>query len=265
MVNQGPEGDRHFECRHDGHERWTMCAERRPDAEFRVYFFPHAGGTPAEYAALSAHVGSDVEVHAVVLPARAARFREPPYRDMASLVDDLVAQLRPIGPYALFGHSLGALIAYEYTRAVRARSLPAPCRLFVSGHVGPAAYRPVLPTRHLDDEAFLHWFAERLFPMAPELYDDPELRSLVLPYVRADLDVQRSYRPPAADDRIETPIVAFVPLEDRISAGMRTWEQETDGSFWWVEVPDGHFYLRSHGAIAMREVEAHLCSAPRDR
>ena len=240
--------------------RWTICAEPRPLAAHRLYCFPQAGGSPAEFTHLSRSASPDLEVQVVVLPGRANRIRESPYDDLGTLIDALARELCPKTPYAIFGHSLGALIAYEYTRAVIARGLPQPSHLFVSGHVGPADYSPLPPTSHLDDAAFLRWFT-KTFSVASGVVEDPELLALVVPYLRADIALQRSYRP-VLGQPIDVPIVAFAPVDDGITTKMRSWERETTGAFTWVEVAGDHGYLLSRGPEVLREIVAHLRPSP---
>lgn len=242
-----------------GH-RWTICAEPRPPAAHRLYCFPPAGGSPAEFIRMSRTASPDLEVQVVVLPGRANRIRESPYDDLGLLIDALAAELCPKTPYAIFGHSLGTLIGYEYTRAVIARGLPQPSHLFVSGAGGPADYRPLPPTSHLDDATFLRWFT-KVFRGASSVVEDPELLALVVPYLRADIALQRSYRP-VLGQPIDVPIVAFVAVDDGITAEMRSWERETTGGFTWVEVAGGHDYLLSRGPDVLAEIETHLRPSP---
>lgn len=241
--------------------RWTICAEPRPAAAYRLYCFPQAGGSPADFTRLSGRASPDLEIQVVILPGRANRIRETPYEDLGTLIDALAKELNPTPPYAMFGHSLGALIAYEYTRAVAAAGLPQPSHLFVSGHPGPAYFTALPSTSHLDDAAFLRWFA-KAFLVAGGVVDDPELLALVVPYLRADIALQRSYRP-VLGQPLEVPIVAFDAVDDGLTKQMRSWERETTGAFTWVEMAGDHGYLRAHGLEVLQEIEAHLRSSPR--
>jgi medium-chain acyl-[acyl-carrier-protein] hydrolase len=240
--------------------RWTICAEPRPAAAHRLYCFPQAGGSPADFTRLSRSASPDLEVQVVVLPGRANRIRESPYHDLSALIDALARDLCPKTPYAIFGHSLGALIAHEYTRAVIARGLPQPSHLFVSGQVSPADYRPLPPTSHLDDAAFLRWFT-KTFGVASGPVEDPELLALVVPYLRADIALQRSYRP-VLGQPLDVPIIAFAAVDDGITTEIRSWERETTGAFTWMEWAGDHGYLLSRGHEVLQEIEAHLRFPP---
>lgn len=240
--------------------RWTICAEPRPAAAHRLYCFPQAGGSPADFIRLSGSASPDLEIQVVVLPGRANRIRESPYHDLSALIDALAKELCPKTPYAIFGHSLGALIAHEYTRAVIAAGLPQPSHLFVSGQVSPADYRPLPPTSHLDDTAFLHWFT-KTHRVASDPVEDPELAALVVPYLRADIALQRSYRP-VLHQPLDVPITAFAATEDGITTEMRSWERETTSAFTWMEWAGDHGYLLSRGHEVLAQIEAILRSPP---
>src|SRR5690348_12875642 len=118
---------------------------------------PYAGGSTAAFRSWETALADAIELWRVQLPGRGARIAEPPYTRLRPLVRALaqVLQSATDRPYALFGHSMGALLAYEVALALRADGRPPPRRLIVSGHRAPHLPPPRTPIHQLDDGAFL--------------------------------------------------------------------------------------------------------------
>lgn len=116
--------------------RWALCRARDDSAALRMYCFPHSGGSPGEYMRWSDRLPG-TEVWGVQLPGRGSRLAESPFTDMPELVDAVVSGLGFTGPYVLFGHSLGALVAFETAHALRERGCRGRARC-----CSPAAPRP---------------------------------------------------------------------------------------------------------------------------
>src|SRR5581483_8791473 len=111
-------------------------------APFRLFYFPYAGGNAAAVLDCQAHLGKAVELHVAALPGRGTRLFEEPLHDLDDIVARLAAEIAGLARldgrrFAFFGHSLGALVAFEVTRALRRRGAPMPERLWVSGAEGP--------------------------------------------------------------------------------------------------------------------------------
>ena len=120
---------------------WLVRPIHRPDAAMRLICLPHAGGGASSFHPLAALLPRDIEMLTVQLPGRESRLSEPPFRRMAPLVDALTDAIAPLlddKPYALFGHSMGALIAYELGRAFERERLPLPRTTIVSGRRAPS-------------------------------------------------------------------------------------------------------------------------------
>ena len=204
------------------------------------------------------------------LPGREARIREAPYRRMDTLADALAASIGELcgGPqattYALFGHSMGALIAHELAHRLLERGAPAPAHLFVSG-----ARAPQLPR---DDDRMLHTLPDAEFQAAlrdlngtPELVlADRELMELMLPTLRADFELCETYRPPARGP-LPCPITAFGGDQDRevSAAAVQAWQQCTRGAFEVVSLEGDHFFLIARGAQLLEHIELRLARQQR--
>jgi len=210
----------------------------------RLLCLPHAGGAAAVFREWHALLPPPVEVCAVELPGRGSRLREQPLREFGALVDATLAGVRPAldRPFALFGHSMGALLAFELACRLSAEGL-APCQLFVSGRPAPHLESLDPPIHMLPEPEFV----ERLRTLngTPlEVFRYPELMELMIPILRADLGACESYvhtpRPP-----LEVPISAFGGMDDREVSGDRleAWSRYTRARFVALQLPGDHFFL----------------------
>lgn len=234
----------------------SRTTDRRPQAWFRRYRqvawprlrlvgFPHAGGAPHLFRSWPARLPSDVELLAVCYPGRHDRLAEPVLDRMEPLADQIARALGPFTerPLGLFGHSFGALVAYEVAVRLGARGA-APAALFVSAHPAPGRTAPA-DGAVLTDEELLHEVAG-IGGLPPAVLADPRLRELVMPAIRADYEVLRTYRP-EAPAVIEAPIVGYCGDDDPVAgpADLTAWAALTTGRFDARVLPGGHFYLTS--------------------
>src|SRR5438552_7109196 len=120
-------------------DSWLACLKPRPHAAVRLFCFPYAGGGASAFRCWPDALPASIEVCPVQLPGRETRFREPPYTRLAPLAEALGHALRPFldRPFAFFGHSMGALVAFELTRWLRRAGGPQPAHLFVSACAAP--------------------------------------------------------------------------------------------------------------------------------
>ncbi|NGO74489.1 thioesterase [Streptomyces sp. YC504] len=217
----------------------------------RLVCFPHAGGSATAFKELAHHLPSAFDVLAVQYPGRQDRFREEPFAALDPLVTALAAELTrelaadPGRPYAFFGHSMGALVAFETARILTAeRRLPAPERLFLSGRGGPehrdAAYEK------FDDKAVLDDVL-RLGGTDQAMLEDPDLLELVMPALRADYRLLGAYEW-GGGEPIGVPVTALTGDSDPMTTveDARTWQRYTTGDFALGVFPGGHFYLFDH-------------------
>ncbi|WP_274917956.1 thioesterase II family protein [Streptomyces sp. WZ-12] len=227
-----------------GHETALVRGAPRPGARTRLYCFHHAGGTAAEFSSWHRYLPESVDVCAVQLPGRGARARERPHTRIGPLVAELAAHLRMDLPTVFFGHSFGALVAFEAARALRTAGLPGPRHLFLSARPAPGLVAYEGSLHDLPDADFLDVVAERHGGVPAQLRDHPELRHLVLPYFRADYEVLETYRATAADP---LPVAATVlgGTDDPIPlVQLEAWRSQVTGPFAVRMFPGDHFYLR---------------------
>lgn len=169
---------------------WRPSAARR----LRLFCIPHAGAGASTFQPWVGGLGSGVEICAIQLPGRENRLDEDPYTQLAPLVERLARVLAPLldDPFALYGHSLGALIAFELVRHLRREHGVAPLRLFASAHRAPHLPYALERCSHLGEDEFIS--AIRALGTTPsEVFEHVELRDIVLPALRADFALAERY------------------------------------------------------------------------
>ncbi|GAA0442556.1 alpha/beta fold hydrolase [Streptomyces sp. NPDC046215] len=232
-------------------ERWLRrfhATPHRPSA--RLVCLPHAGGSAGYFFPFSQALAGDLDVLAVQYPGRLERHHEPPLTDIGQLADHVVAALTSPAacpddlPLALFGHSLGALVAYEVANQLQDRGTPVQA-LFVSGRRAPSCPDDIKPLHAMDDEAVVAELRE-MDGTEDELLSDPDVLRMVLPAVRADYRAVESYRH-RPRPRLTSPVVALTGDSDpRVSLDQAAaWADHTTGPHELRVFPGGHFYLSS--------------------
>jgi surfactin synthase thioesterase subunit/glycosyltransferase involved in cell wall biosynthesis len=205
----------------------------------RLFWFPHAGGGTA-WRAFPA-------ICPVRLPGREARIAEAPFERMESLVAALADAIRPYlaEPFAFFGHSMGAAVAFELARLLRKRGLPLPKLLVASGARAPQFRRNYTPPPAPADEQFMEEL-QRLQGIPHELLDDAALMRAILPALRADAGLYRSYVY-TEDAPLDCAIRAYGGAGDSNvrREHLEAWAEQTTASFAVRLFPGGHFYMQS--------------------
>lgn len=228
-----------------GAAAWLSCAAPRPAARLRLVCLPYAGAGAGAYLPWPTLLGDDVEVWTAQLPGRERRMADPPLSTMADLAPPLVDAIveRVPAPYAIFGHSMGALIGYELATRLVARGGPAPQRLVVSAARPPQDNAPIGTAYRLDDAMLTRWMGD-LGGVPDEVFADPDLLALILPTLRADLTVVASYRPSTVTP-LPLPVDAVAAADDPLISpdDMAGWAACTTAGFSLTVVPGGHLYL----------------------
>lgn len=202
-----------------------------------------------------------IEVCALQLPGRGSRFRETPCPSIATIVEGAAGGLdgELDLPFALFGHSMGAVVAFELARELRRRGAPGPRLLAVSGHQAPQRPDPDPPFSHLEDAAFLREVQQRYDGIPPEVLAEEELMQLVLPVLRADVRALEAYAL-APEEALDCPISCFGGVADRhVSlADLEAWGEHTVAGARVRTFPGGHFFVESSSDDVLRELSADL-------
>ncbi|MFI9324907.1 thioesterase II family protein [Kitasatospora aureofaciens] len=213
-----------------------------PHPALRLVCFPHAGGSASFFRSWAAHLDPSVELLAVQYPGRENRFHEPLVPDLATLAEAAAEHLRPLPPLptVLFGHSMGAAVAYESLLLLEALGDTPVTRLCVSGRA------PDTPPRTTDhtDEQLVEALKELGGTQAAVLHD-PDLRELLLPILRNDYHLIDRYRRSPGAPRLRADVLALTGDRDpQLTVEQaRGWAATTTGGFT-LHVLDGdHFYL----------------------
>lgn len=229
-------------------KHWAMSFKPNPSARMRLFCIPYAGSGASMYRDWNASVRDDVEVIGIQLPGRENRFSEPHMTSIDTVVEQLIRVMSGYSdkPFVLFGHSLGALIGFELTRALQRLRLPAPRHLIVSGTCAPPRRHVEEPINQLPDDAFLEKI--RHFNGTPKsLLQDEELMKLFMPLLRADFHIAETYR---YEERgpVWCPLTALggdeddgVSLED-----LSAWSTVCRGTYEEHIFRGDHFFIHNH-------------------
>ncbi|WP_306324055.1 MULTISPECIES: thioesterase II family protein [unclassified Streptomyces] len=217
------------------------------DPELRLVVFHHAGGSAAQYFPLTRAVPEGWDVLLLDLPGRGKRHGSRLLSSVAELVEVTVRDVLPwagTAPLALFGHSLGALLAHETARVLEAVGR-GPSWVGVSGRTPPGRAVPVaLPDHELSDEQLMAQLT-RMGGMHPRIDELPEFRERFLRLVRTDLGAVAGYRPDPARVPLSAPLTAFGGSDDIWAppAALGGWAAETRGTFRVRYFEGGHFHF----------------------
>lgn len=227
-------------------------------APLRLFCLPYAGGSARIYADWERHLPPFVQVRPVEPAGRGSRFAERPHDRLEPLVEDLLPQLLAAddAPYALFGYSLGALVAFELARVMERRHGRPPVRLFVGAFRAPHLPRTTLPDHDLPEPQFRERL--RVFGGTPEeVLADEALMELFIPMLRADLAVADTYRHREGRP-LTCPITAFAGSEDEEVkvASVAQWRRHTDAGFTLKVLPGNHFFLHGQERALLEELSA---------
>jgi medium-chain acyl-[acyl-carrier-protein] hydrolase len=228
-------------------------------AKVRLLCFPYAGGSAVVYKDWSRYLSSSIEVVLVELPGRGTRSREALIDDLKRIIvgisDQLPSVIEP--PFAFFGHSMGAVIAFEVARILRSRSLAEPIHLFVSGR-----WAPQMPNDFITHDLPYDEFIARLRELGGtphEALSNSELMELILPILRADFKAIELYEY-SPGEPLSCPISAFGGLEDIEvrREHLAGWEEQTAAHFSLHSFKGDHFFLHTARSQLLGLIERKL-------
>ncbi|MFD7667992.1 thioesterase II family protein [Streptomyces sp. NPDC059788] len=240
-----------------GKSAWIRDVRRGPRPAAHLVFLPHAGGSASYYRPFAAHLDTRFDVSAIQYPGRQDRWNDPFVTSVEGLADEVVGCLSPddTTPLVLFGHSMGASVAFETARRLADLGRPAPRRLVVSGRRAPSMFRAEKLLHQGTDEELLAEVG-RLDGTHSRLLDEPDLVRLILPAIRNDYRAIELYRPDA-DAVLDIPLLCLTgdadPRVTREEAA--AWKAHTLAEYHEETFSGGHFYLADHAPAVCRAVE----------
>ncbi|MBF6167835.1 thioesterase [Streptomyces gardneri] len=241
---------------------WLRTLRSEAVVRQHLLCFPPGGGSATAYRDLAQRFGAGVAVLAVQYPGRQDRLGEDLIADLVVLADRIAQQVLAQGPVtrlSLFGHSMGATVAFETARRLERAGQPV-ATLFVSGRPAPT-FEETQRLHLASDDDLIDDLVRLAFDPAPleMLRAEPSIAELVLPAVRADYRAVETYRYQPGEP-LRADIAALVSTEDPTMRPEQAdeWRAHTGGEFDRATFPGGHFYLDEHGAQVADFIERHL-------
>jgi len=242
-----------------GNKAAAAASGKRPT---RLYVFAHAGGSARTFAPWARLLAPDIEVIGVEFPGHGSRMLEAPLSDVHEMAAVFVHELQvrelqvrelqvreglavdAAQPWALYGHSLGASIAYEAARLLASHPIHAPGHLLLGAMRAPHLPRTMPSIAHLPDDDFLRAVQESYGGVPEAVLAEPELLEIVLPALRADFIAYETYTP-ASLAPLSCPMTVFAGMSDPIidEAEVAAWSHHTSGPFQMHALPGDHFFL----------------------
>jgi medium-chain acyl-[acyl-carrier-protein] hydrolase len=240
--------------------KWFVFPKVNTGAKLRLFCFPYSGSGASTFRMWPSHLPTGVEVCAVQLPGREERLRERPFTRVEQLVKVITEEILPYldKPFALFGHSLGALVAFEVARQLYRCSIAAPEHLFVSARAAPQSILRETPMHSLPPQQFIARLRD--FNGTPEaILHNQELMELFLPIIRADFELNETYcyEP---ESSFSCPITAYYGMQDHVThyADVVGWAEHTTGKFTVRTLPGDHFFIQKSANLFWSAINADL-------
>lgn len=232
----------------------------RPEARLRLFCFPFAGGSALVFRDWQSFLPHWIEVFPVELPGRGTRLREGLLPNLDILVKNVADGLQTLldKPFAFFGHSMGALIAFELSRLLRRNRMPLPQMLLISGRSAPHLEQHEKKIYNLPESEFINEI-KALKGTPAQVLENSELMQLLIPILRADFQVCETmvFK---EEPLLTCPISVFggeddmdVPVED-----LQSWRELTTGSFSCELFPGSHFFIQESQAAFLAKVTESL-------
>lgn len=229
----------------------------------RLFCFPHAGGGASSFNGWRKLLPAGVELAAIQLPGREDREAELPVTDIGELIAALAPHVEPLTglPFLFYGHSLGAIVAFDLIREMRRRLLPMPCALLVSGRRAPQ-----LPLSHeahgLGTDGEFADYLRQMGATPQAILDRPHWRDRLFPTIRADLNISDLYEY-AGDATLDCPIHCFPGRDDPLVLAdeWQAWAVQTTAGFALTELHGGHFFPAAEQAVIAGEAALRLAKA----
>lgn len=226
---------------------WVQSFTYNPEARLRLFCFSHAGGKALDFHLWSDKLQKTVELFPVELPGHGRRLKEPLFTRLEPLLKAIAQGLLSHldKPFALFGHSMGALVSFELARLLRKEYGLEPAHLFVSGRRAPQISNPSPPMHTLPKSAFVEELS-RFNGIPQVVLENTELMQLFLPILQADFAINETYVY-TPETQLKCPITVLGGLQDKVAKfdELAAWQEQTIASYQLQMFPGDHFFLHS--------------------
>lgn len=243
--------------------RWLVTPERRNAAEVRLFALPYAGGSAGSFRPWAKRLSPRIELNILQLPGREDRFAESMLTDMAQVVPHITAAIESKSdkPFVIFGHSVGALMGFEVARRLNLRGARLPLHLVVGGKRAPHVPIDRKPMHELSDAELI----ERLhhFGGTPQaVLETPELLELFLPRLRADFQINETYRHQGGAT-LPCPLTVLGGMDDPETTPetLHAWQQHAGANFEVRMYPGGHFFVHQIEDRVLGDIQQLVLSA----
>ena len=226
---------------------WILRTHPRSAPKHRIFCFPFAGGGASLFRTWSDLLPNEIEVCGIQPPGREMRMREDPLTRMSDVADQALEAMRPLLelPFSLYGHSLGALTAFEVAHRLQESDGSDAAHLFVSARRAPDLPNNAPPIHALSMQQFMNALRLRYQGIPKFVFEDKGMREMFFPVLRADMEILETYA--CADRaRLQCPITTFGGASDQhaSAAELEAWRIHTAGDFAQHTLPGGHFFVR---------------------
>ncbi len=240
---------------------WLPPSVGSGQSRVRLFCFPHLGGGTAVYNSWSRSLSADIELVPVYFPGRESRLNEPAIDNMLRLVAELADAFGPWinVPFAFFGHSMGAVVAFELARRLESDGESGPICLFVSSCPAPDRVKNNDPRHTKSDEEMITALVNAFGVEGGPHPDEIALMRMMAPTIRADIKLLETYQSQPLP-RLSCPIVAIRGTQDRQVSfpDIVSWEAFTTASCSARAYPGGHFFLRDQQRGIVRLINSQL-------
>lgn len=245
-----------------------MCQSKKQKGErklnkIKLFCIPYAGGSAAVYSRWKKLVNPLIELKQVELPGRGSRMNESLIDNIPDIVRNIFKeikdQIKP--PYALFGHSMGALITYELCKKIKQEGYPSPVHIFFSGKQGPQIKLKGLNCYNLPEDEFIKHILN-YNGTNEAVFKNKELASLFIPILRADFKMVETYKFDRTDDYLECDVSVFSGTDDRAVSweDLSGWQEVTKSNCRFYPFKGGHFFINEHTEEVVDQINNVLTS-----
>ena len=227
--------------------------------QITLFCFPYAGGNIYSYREMTKNAPKEIKIIPFEYPGRLTRQNESLLFDIYDIMADCITQLRSHlrTPYALYGHSMGSIVAWLVTQQAIKQGLPPPEHLFVSGRAGPSSLNKEDKKHDLPRQDFFDSIRE-IGGCPKEIFEDEALLDLIESHLRADFKAIEEFEYRTAPP-LNIPISAFVGKDEDITMEEAyKWKDETQSEFHLYHFEGNHFFISSKGREMMKIIYSEL-------